>query len=153
MADLTPPAPTPPPNSGEAQREAKVLLGDWAFTGLTVVLYVAVVALLLLALSMFQAGDYTAFGPLLLGGVALGSVAHKPYRHAKRRNRQRAESHARREVEWANAEADAAAAEELRTSTQSGPVSQLTGPLLRGASMVTAAARQLRIDSSAGSGS
>lgn len=92
MTDLRLNALVPPPDSEESIRvEARAVLGDCFFKALSVLLYLLVPALVVLAVYVARSGTYSVIAAALItAATTLLSFGHKPWRHALRRREERA---------------------------------------------------------------
>ncbi|MFC9635309.1 hypothetical protein ACFTY8_40215 [Streptomyces mirabilis] len=92
MADLRTPALSPALDSDVSIRaEARGLLGDWLLKTLSVLLYLLVPVLVVLAICVAGSGTYDVIAAALItAAVTLLPVGHKPWRHAIRRCDERA---------------------------------------------------------------
>ncbi|MET7851695.1 hypothetical protein ABZT48_26385 [Streptomyces avermitilis] len=92
MADLRPHTPASSPDTEETIcAEARGVLGDWLLKALSVLLYMLVPALVVLAICVARSGTYDVIAAaLIMAAVTLLPIGHKPWRHALRRYEERA---------------------------------------------------------------
>ncbi|MFD7681720.1 hypothetical protein [Streptomyces sp. NPDC060187] len=80
------------PDSEESVRaEVRAVLGDYLLKALSVLIYLLVPALIVLAVLVASSGTYAVIAAALItASVALLLVGHKPWRHAVHRHAERA---------------------------------------------------------------
>ncbi|WP_326611722.1 hypothetical protein OIE62_18815 [Streptomyces scopuliridis] len=81
--------------------EARGLLGDWFLKALSVVTYLSVPGLVLLAALVASGGTYAVLAAAIItSALGLLLVAHRPWRHAARRAEARKATREQEQVKW-----------------------------------------------------